>query len=79
MDTNAMICLRIPVAISLGQRILHGQLALPARAAHVRVCIVHGNAKAPERLNERRYARRKVAVLKLQSADALSSGDLLHV
>jgi hypothetical protein len=78
MDTNAMICLRIPVAISLGQRILHGELALPAQASHVRVCIVNDGDKV-ERLNARRYAKRKVAVLNLHSADALSSGDLLHV
>jgi hypothetical protein len=79
MDEGAMICLRIPVTVSLGQRILHGELALPAHAAEVRICVAHESDKALQRRESRRCTKRAIAALDLQSDEALSSGDLLRV
>jgi hypothetical protein len=79
MNENATLCLHIPVAISLGSRALHGELALPARASEVRVCIGDGSDRAAARREARRYAEREIAALNLVSTTTMTSGDLLKV
>lgn len=78
-DYNASLCLHIPVAISLGSRTLHGELALPARASEVRVCIGDGTDRAAQRREARKCAQREIAALNLECATTMSSGDLLKV
>lgn len=77
MDTT--LCLNIPVAISLGERVLHGELALPASATQLRVCIGREGDQALQRREARRCAKREIAALNLQSAMTMTSGDLLKV
>jgi hypothetical protein len=79
MDEGTMICLRIPVTVALGERTLRGELALPAHAAELRVCIARQREKAIQRRMGGRYAKQGIAALNLQSADALTSGELLRV
>lgn len=77
MDTT--LCLHIPVAISLGQRVLHGELALPASATQLRVCIGRESDRALQRREARRCAKREIAALNLESALTMTSGDLIKV
>jgi hypothetical protein len=79
MNDNATLCLHIPVAISLGTRTLHGELALPARAGEVRICIGGESDRVADRREARRYAEREIAALNLVSPTAMSSGDLLKI
>jgi hypothetical protein len=79
IENVSTLCLHIPVAISLGSRTLHGELALPARASEVRVCIADAPDRAVQRREARRYAEREIAALNLVSAATMTSGDLLKV
>ncbi|HKU68523.1 MAG TPA: hypothetical protein VJP85_12165 [Candidatus Baltobacteraceae bacterium] len=79
MNDNATLCLHIPVAISLGTRTLHGELALPAHASEVRVCIGHEDDRAAQRREARKYAEREIAALNLVSGSTMTSGDILKV
>lgn len=76
---DSTLCLHIPVAISLGQRVLEGELALPAGARELRVCIGRETDRALQRHEARACAKREIAALNLQSAMTMSSGDLLRV
>lgn len=78
-DNNATLCLHIPVAISLGSRTLLGELALPAHASEVRVCIGDGSDRAAQRREARRCAQREIAALNLECSASMTSGDLLKV
>ena len=78
-DTNAGLCLHIPVTLSLGQRTFAGELALPARATEVRVCIGDGTNRTGQRREARKCAERAIAALSLENAETMSSGDLLRV
>lgn len=77
MDTT--LCLHIPVSISLGQRVLQGELALPASATELRVCIGRESDRTLQRREARTCAQREIAALNLQSAMTMTSGDLLKV
>lgn len=77
MDTT--LCLHIPVAISLGERVLQGELALPASANELRVCIGRESDRSVQRREARKCAKREIAALNLQSAMTMTSGDLLKV
>lgn len=79
MNDNATLCLHIPVAISLGQRILAGELALPAGATELRLCVGRESDRAEQRREARRCAKRDIAALNLESAATMTSGDLLKV
>lgn len=74
-----MLFLNIPVSIPLGHHTLQGQLALPATATQVRVCITDGAGYMAQRREARKYAERAVAALNLECAAEMSSGDLLKV
>jgi hypothetical protein len=78
-DNNTTLCLHIPIAISLGQRTLHGELALPKDARQLRLCIGRECDRAAQRREARRCAKRDIAALNLESDTAMSSGDLLKV
>jgi hypothetical protein len=79
MNDNATLCLHIPVAISLGSRTLHGELALPAHAGEVRVCINGEDDRPAHRRDARKYAERNIAALNLVAPTTLTSGELLKV
>src|SRR5579872_2789967 len=79
MDERSMICLHIPVTIALGERVLRGELSLPAHASEVRVRIGREGDKAAHRRQTRHRSKREIAALDLQTAQTLSSGDLLRV
>ena len=79
MSDNATLCLHIPVAISLGERILHGELALPARAREVRVCIGDVSNRAAKRRTARKCAEREIAALNIESTAIMTSGELLKI
>lgn len=74
-----MLFLNIPVSIQLGRRTLQGQLALPATATQVRVCIADGAGYMAQRREVRKYAERAIAALNIECATDMSSGDLLKV
>lgn len=74
-----MLFLNIPVAIPIGRRTLQGQLALPATANQVRICITDAAGYIAQRQQARKYAERAVAALNLECAAEMSSGDLLKV
>lgn len=78
-DDNPTLCLHIPVAISLGQRVLHGELALPAGATELRLSIGRESDRAVQRRDARRLAKRDIAALNLESGKTMTSGDLLKV
>lgn len=78
IDNSATLCLHIPVAIPLGSRTLHGELALPAHASEVRVCVGDGTDRAAQRRQARKCAARAIAALNVESAD-MTSGDLLKI
>ena len=78
MNDNAALCLHIPVAISLGSRTLRGELALPAHAHEVRVCIGDEIDRAAQRREARRYAQHEIAALNLPDTP-MTSGELLKV
>ena len=76
---NTTLCLHIPVSISLGQRAIEGELALPAGATELRVCVGRENDRAFQRKEARRCAKREIAALNLQSTMSMTSGDLIKV
>ncbi len=79
MDERSMICLHIPVTIALGERVLRGELSLPAHASEVRVRIGREHEGVVPRRQARRCWKREIAALNLQTAETLSSGELLRV
>lgn len=76
---NTTLCLHIPVSISLGQREIQGELALPAGATELRVCVGRESDRALQRREARKCAKREIAALNLQSTLTMSSGDLIKV
>lgn len=77
-DNSATLCLHIPVVISLGSRALCGELALPAHAREVRVCVADIADPAAARREARKCAECDIASLNLECV-AMTSGDLLRV
>lgn len=73
------LCLHIPVSISLGQRVIEGELALPAGATELRLCVGRESDRTLQRREARRCAKREIAALNLQSAMSMTSGDLIKV
>lgn len=76
---NTTLCLHIPVSISLGQRAIQGELALPAGATELRICVGRESDRTLQRREARRCAKREIAALNLQSAMTMTSGDLIKV
>lgn len=77
MDTT--LCLHIPISISLGQRDIQGELALPAHATELRVCVGRESDRVLQRREARRCAKRDIAALNLQSTMTMTSGELIKV
>lgn len=76
---STTLCLHLPVAIPLGTRVLHGELALPAGAKELRVSVYGERESGAQQREARRLARREIAALSLESAATMTSGDLIRV
>lgn len=79
MHDTTTVCLHIPVSLSVGGQTLRGDLALPARASEVRVCIGRNRDRAAQRREAQECAKHEIAALNFSTPTSMTSGDLLRV